>query len=118
MSLTTTDLEDIRTIFREEIKPLEVEVARLATEVTELGNRITSLEIRVGLLENRVTSLEGKVVALEDDVKEIYFMLEDFQKATGIDRSFKKLSLENKILKLHTEIQATAKQANIVLPRS
>lgn len=44
-------------------------------------------------------------------------MLADLQKAKLPDKQFKKLTLEQKLLKLNTELLATAKEAGISLPR-
>lgn len=62
-------------------------------------------------------SLEGRVEALESDVKDIYLMLADLQKAQLPDMQFKKLNLEQKLLKINAELLATAKEAGISLPR-
>ena len=75
MSLTDTDLQNIRMITRD---------------------------------ENR---------ALEADVKEIYYILADMTRGMISDKSFQKLSLEDKLTTLNTELLATAYQAGVILPR-
>lgn len=75
MGLTTTDLEDIKTIVND-------------------GNQ-----------------------ALENDVREIYRMLSKLQRGMITDSGFRKLSLNDKLLTLNTELLAVARRAGIKLPR-
>lgn len=75
MSLTNTDLRDIRRINREENQ------------------------------------------ALENDIKEIYQMLASMQRGMISDERFQKLSVEDKLLTLNTELLYVAKQARVELPR-
>ena len=82
MSLTTDDLQDIRTIIKDEINPLR-----------------------------------GDIEALSNDIKEIYEMMSELQSSTITDKSFKKKSLEDKLLTVNAELLAMAKQAGITLPR-
>ncbi|MCA9344249.1 hypothetical protein KC946_00270 [Candidatus Saccharibacteria bacterium] len=82
MSLTTDDLQDIRTIIKDEINPLR-----------------------------------GDIEALSNDIKEIYEMISELQSSTITDKSFKKKSLEDKLLTVNAELLAMAKQAGITLPR-
>ena len=85
------------------------------------GRRLESLEreMRENFAEVRslLERLEGKVAALEADVKDIFAMLSRMQNSTGGNRSFQKLNLEDKLLKLNAELLAAAKQAGITLPR-
>lgn len=78
MSLTQDDLQQIRSIVEDVIKPLE-----------------------------------GAIKALRNDIKEIYGMIS----GTAQDKDFEKLTIEQKLLKLNTELLAAAKQAGISLPR-
>jgi len=82
MSLTNTDLADIRGILKEELRPLQ-----------------------------------GKLEALSNDIKEIYGMISDLQNKTLPEKQFQKLSVEQKLLKLNSELLFAAKQAGIRLPR-
>ena len=82
MSLTTDDLQDIRTIIKDEINPLR-----------------------------------GDIEALSNDIKEIYEMISELQSSTITDKSFKKKSLEDKLLTVNAELLAMARQAGITLPR-
>lgn len=82
MSLTSTDLADIRGILKEELRPLQ-----------------------------------GELEALSNDIKEIYGMISDLQNKTLPKKQFQKLSVEQKLLKLNSELLFAAKQAGIQLPR-
>jgi hypothetical protein len=82
MSLTSTDLADIRGILKEELRPLQ-----------------------------------GKLEALSNDIKEIYGMISDLQNKTLPEKQFQKLSVEQKLLKVNSELLFAAKQAGIRLPR-
>lgn len=82
MSLTASDLQEIRVIITEAIKPLE-----------------------------------GEIRALRNDIKEIYVMIAQLQGRVISDKKFEKLSLEDKLLTVNSELLAAAKQAGITLPR-
>ena len=82
MSLTSTDLADIRGILKEELRPLQ-----------------------------------GELEALSNDIREIYGMISDLQNKTLPEKQFEKLSVEQKLLKLNSELLFAAKQAGIQLPR-
>jgi len=68
------------------------------------------------IVEETVNPLRGDIEALSNDVKDIYEMISDLQKAIGVNGSFEKLSIEKKILRLHAELVEAAKQAGVVLP--
>ena len=82
MSLTSTDLADIRGILKEELKPIR-----------------------------------GELEALRNDIKDIYDMISDLQNKGLPEKQFQKLSVEQKLLKLNSELLFAAKQAGIQLPR-
>ena len=82
MSLTSTDLADIRGILKEELKPIR-----------------------------------GELEALRNDIKDIYDMISDLQNKALPEKQFQKLSVEQKLLKLNSELLFAAKQAGIQLPR-
>jgi NurA-like 5'-3' nuclease len=82
MSLTATDLQDIRSIVYDVISPLENEIK-----------------------------------ALRSDIEEIYNMIAELRGTSLTDKDFKKLSLEQKLLTLNTELLIAAKEAGINLPR-
>lgn len=101
MSLTQSDLQEIRSIVRSEVR-----------------DEVRS-ELTVGLkpIEDKIDSLAGRIEALESDVREIYRMLAELQKGQQSTNKFLKLSLEEKILKTYHDVVMTAKQAGITLPR-
>ena len=75
-------------------------------------------------MREELKPLEDRLEALENDIKEIYHMIARLQKqvdriegTTFTDKSFQKLTLEQKLLKLNAELLAAAKQAGITLPR-
>ncbi len=98
MSLTHDDLSQIRTIVRDEVRSIVRE------EVDSV-------------LTQKLKPIEGEIQALRNDIKEIYAMIAKLEKGTITDRSFEKLTLEEKLLHLNAELLAAAKQAGITLPR-
>lgn len=93
MSLTQTDLQEIKNIVRDEVRSALVPV------------------------EQKLDALTGKVEALENDVKEIYEMVAKLQRDQQSTNKFLKLSIEDKILKTYKELVLTAKEAGVTLPR-
>lgn len=89
MSLTTNDLDEIRNI-------IESSLAKQSQEV--------------------IKPIQGELEALGNDIKEIYEMIADIQKNSKSRQSFQKLSLEEKLLNLHTDLVEAAKQAGVTLP--
>lgn len=100
MSLTATDLRDIRAIMREEIRDkIQGEVPKIVREgiealVPDIVRKIIGEEVPVivmqithaevppiirGEVKRQVGPLEGRLMAVENDVKEIYFMMSDLQ---------------------------------------
>jgi hypothetical protein len=51
------------------------------------------------IVEETVNPLRGDIEALSNDIKDIYEMIGDLQKAIGVNGSFQKLSIEKKILR-------------------
>lgn len=94
MSLTTEDLSKLRVVIREEVDSI--------------------IEAKV---IPRFDALEGRLEALESDVKELYMMVSELQRGMITDESFKKRSIEEKLLTLNAELLATAEQAGVKLPR-
>jgi hypothetical protein len=68
------------------------------------------------IIEETVNPVRGDIEALTNDVKEIYAMLADLQKHDSDKGGFKKTSIEEKILRLHSELVEAAKQAGVTLP--
>lgn len=69
------------------------------------------------IVEETVNPLRGDIEALNNEIKEIYAMISDLQSKMIPDKQFQKLNLEEKLLKLNSELLAAAKQAGITLPR-
>lgn len=68
------------------------------------------------IVEETVNPIKGDLEALSNDIKEIYGMIANIQRSTSPSKSFEKLSIEAKILKLHFELIEAAKQAGVNLP--
>lgn len=90
MSLTSNDLNEIRNIIE----------SALAKQNDEAINPI-----------------QGEVEALRNDIKDIYEMLAEVKSSFTSDATFQKMSIEQKLFKLNTELLAAAKQIGISLPR-
>ncbi|MFZ2544703.1 MAG: hypothetical protein WAW80_01880 [Candidatus Saccharimonadales bacterium] len=100
-----------------DVSELKTDVSGLKADVSELKTDVNILKDDMRDVKSTLSRLEGRIEALEADTKEIYYMLADLQKATGLDRKFAKLSLEQKLFQLNIELLSTAKEAGIVLPR-
>lgn len=94
MSLTNDDLQAIREIIKDEV----------------------SASVR-NTVKEEIRPIHGELEALRNDIKEIYDMLAELQNKSLPDKQLQKLSLEEKLLKLNTELLAAAKQAGVTLPR-
>jgi peptidoglycan hydrolase CwlO-like protein len=89
MSLTTNDLNEIKNI-------VESALSKQSSEV--------------------IRPIQDEVEALRNDIGEIYDMIANLQKTSKTKQAFQKLSLEDKILDLHTDLVEAAKQAGVRLP--
>jgi methyl-accepting chemotaxis protein len=89
MSLTTTDLDEIRNI-------IESSLAKQSQEI--------------------IKPIQDELEAIGNDIKEIYEMIADIQMNSKNRQSFQKLSLEEKLLNLHADLVEAAKQAGVTLP--
>jgi len=69
------------------------------------------------IVEDVVNPLQGEIAALRNDIQEIYDRITALENKLMPDKQFAKLSLEQKILKLNSELLMAAKQAGISLPR-
>lgn len=69
------------------------------------------------IVEDAVAPLKNELKVLRNDIKEFYEMIADLQSKTITDKSFRRRTLEQRILTLHTELLAAAKQAGVTLPR-
>jgi|GEM_PF-1302486 len=61
-------------------------------------------------------SLEGKADSLEADVKEIYYMIAKMEQS-GPSKKFNKLTVEQKVRSVYSDLQTTAIEAGVTLPR-
>jgi outer membrane murein-binding lipoprotein Lpp len=74
MSLTATDLSHINALFLGVIDPLRLEMRQGFAEVNrEIGH----LNSRIDRLEQKVDIFDGRITANENDIKEIYYMLDE-----------------------------------------
>lgn len=89
MALASSDLTEIRNIVREEIEPVRGDSKALTNDIEEIYARLAALE-------RSVTRIEQKIIPIKD---------------------FEKLNLEQKLLRLNSELLSAAKQAGITLPR-
>ncbi|HJQ08259.1 MAG TPA: hypothetical protein VJ836_02120 [Candidatus Saccharimonadales bacterium] len=92
MNLTNDDLQAIRDIIKDEVSGIVRSTVK--EELHPIG---------------------GELEALRNDIKEIYDMIASIQKSPDTE-TLQKLSLEEKILKLHSELVEAANQAGITLP--
>lgn len=72
---------------------------------------------RLSALEKSSEIIERKIDMLDEDVKSLYKLIDRIEKTQTGDKKFLQLDLEQKVLRLYRELQATAKQAGISLPR-
>jgi len=89
MSLTASDLDQIRNI-----------VESALTRQTDTA----------------IKSIQGEIEVLRNDIAEIYNMIADLQKGSIVDKTFQKLTVEKKLLRLHSELVEAARQAGVSLP--
>ncbi|CAN5430238.1 hypothetical protein BH10PAT3_BH10PAT3_0560 [soil metagenome] len=90
MSLTTTDLNEIRSVIESALTKQTKEIIR---------------------------PIQDELQGLRNDIKEIYDMISDLRSTIPSNKLFQKLSVEQKLLKLNAELLYAAKQAGITLPR-
>ncbi|HKR81707.1 MAG TPA: hypothetical protein VJR27_01770 [Candidatus Saccharimonadales bacterium] len=93
MSLTNDDLQAIRDVIKDEV----------------------SSAVR-STVEEALHPISGELEALRNDIKEIYDMIAHIQKSPDPIANLQKLTLEEKLLKLHSELVEAANQAGITLP--
>ena len=109
MGLTTDDLQQIRTIVKEEARIVVRKEAHTIMH-EELDSTVTTR------IDPRFDNLEERVEALDNDIKEIYEMISELQKLTRQVAHFEKYDLEQKILKSYKNIMSIAKEAGVKLP--
>jgi len=72
---------------------------------------------RLRLLTDKVDDSSGKLQAIEADIRELYVLIKA-PSNLGPSKSFTKLPTNKKILALHAEVTALAKQFGVVLPKN
>jgi hypothetical protein len=70
MSLTATDLEQIRGVVREEVN------SSVAPRFADLNREVGGLSRRIDLLTEKVDKFDGRITANENDIKDIYGLLD------------------------------------------
>ena len=70
------------------------------------------------IFDKKLAPVFGKLEELENDVKEIYNMIKELQHSAITDSNFRKLPAKERILILHAEVVAAAKELGVSLPRS
>jgi uncharacterized protein (UPF0335 family) len=68
------------------------------------------------LVREEIKSFIDEIEALRNDIKEIYDMIVDLQKSQDSSKHLKKMTVEEKILKVHAELVGTARQAGLTKP--
>ena len=68
------------------------------------------------VVEETISPIKGDLEALSNDIKEIYGMIAALQKDSSGKEPSSKLGIEQKILKLHSDLMEAAKQAGVTLP--
>jgi hypothetical protein len=86
-----------------------------SSELLEIRNIIESALTKQ--TNEAITPIQGELEALRNYVKDIYEMIAELKKNVMPGRQFQKLSLEEKLLRLNSELLAAAKQAGVKLPR-
>ena len=102
--LTPQDLDKIRLIVKEEIKPLKADIVALKVDVARLDGRLTGVEKQIAIITNLIYSLMALIV-IAIGIPQIIMAF----------RSRKDRDQERKIEELIREIE-TLKQQRIVSP--
>lgn len=95
---------------------LERRIGGLENRIGGLEGRVTDIEVQMHAIRTRLDDIDGRLTAIEDDVKELYSMVAQVQKAQGADRKFMALSTDAKIRRLHSQITTLAEAEGIILP--
>jgi len=96
MSLTTEDLTQIRSIFREETKPVQSEIEALHNDIKEIYDELAAIKRGIKQINNGLDNIERKVLP---------------------DKEFARLTTEEKLLRINTELLTAAKELGVELPR-
>lgn len=81
-----------------------------------MGLTTDDLQQIEAIFDRKLAPIFGKLEAIENDVKEIYNMISELQRKSLFNKDYDDKSLEEKILTVHAEVVAMAKQAGISLP--
>ena len=137
MSLTKQDLADVKEIvvvsiveaidtmisprfdsLENDVAILKSDVAILKSDVAILKSDVSTLKTEMREVKQTLHTMDGRMEALENDVKELYGMVADLQRAKKENQKFNKLPLEKKILQTHADLLLVAKEAGVVLPNN
>lgn len=69
------------------------------------------------IMREELEPLSGRLEALENDIKDMYAMIADLQRSSIADDTFRKRPAKERILILHAEIVAVAKELGVTLPQ-
>lgn len=89
MALSSSDLIDIRNVVREELETVRGDIKALTNDIEEIYDRLSALE-------RSLSRIERKMIP---------------------NKEFEKLTIEQKLLRLNSDLMIAAKHAGIVLPR-
>lgn len=138
MSLTKSDLLEIRAVIESSVRPIVEETVRETVRpivkdvvqetvrpivedvVQETVRPIIEETVRpivLSAVDEAIEPLANEVKALRNDVREIYDMIADLQSGAITDKSFQRLDIEQKLLKINAELIVAARQAGVSLPR-
>ena len=96
MSLTAEDLTQIRSIFREENKSIHDEIQALHNDIKEIYDELAAIKRGIKQINNGLDNIERKVLP---------------------DKEFARLTTEEKLLRINTELLTAAKELGVELPR-
>lgn len=100
-----------------DVRVLKEDMTGVKEDIRVIKEDVRVLKDDMGAVKSSLHRLEGRVEALEADIKEIYHMQARLERTFGANDEFAKLTLEKKLLQLHANLLATAKEAGITLPR-
>ena len=109
VSILKTDVSILKT----DVGELKADVSVLKNDVSMLKSDVSTLKIDMREVKQDLNYLKGRVEALENDIKELYELVSEQSRA---DKISDKLSVEQKVLKMHAELIQIARQANVSLP--
>ena len=105
-------------VLKTDVAVLKSDVSTLKTDVAVLKSDVSTLKTEMREVKQILHTMDGRMEALENDVRELYGMVADLQKAKKENHKFNKLPLEKKILQTHAELLLVAKEAGVVLPNN